>query len=417
MRRLARPTLLAAAAAALVGATACLGAPTGRPPGAGDAATDADATDAMTDAPVNAWPPTGMEVIAIAAGDVDVDGEDDLIVADGQTARIYLLRGGVDLVPTRATVDTFSASAPLAGLRAPASIAVARAGAVRHIVVLDSPTTGARLTVLDPSLQATGTSMLSPNPPTAGDTVRVFQSTFGMMMDAVMVSVPDQAGFIEGSRLDDPAPQILMVAETGVTFTDLLVVGGYVPGGPPMNPRIVALEPMRLHRAEVMMGNFTWTTVRDGSAWTSQTFHDVTGDGFVDVVGFAPEGGNPADICVADFHSVTVPSPTYCFDTLFNMNGGELLVGPIATGTSDDVALLDHIPAKDALLFLIRNLQVSGGALLADGGPPYMVPVTFPARHVIMQLDTGNPEVVVVGTDGEVACARASGNTFAACAP
>jgi hypothetical protein len=306
---------------------------------------------------------------------------------------------------------------PLTGLRRPASIAVARVGAVRHIVVLDSPTNGARVTVLDASLAVTGTSMLSPNAPAPDDTVRVFQSTFGMGMNAVMVSVPNQAAFIEGDRLDDAAPPLLMVQQTGVSFTDLLLVGGYVPGGPPLFPRIVALEPTHTYRADVNMGAYTWTLVRDGTAWTSQAFHDVTGDGFVDVVGFAPEGGNPADICVADFHNATVPSPTYCYDTVFNMNGGELLVGPIASATSDDVALLDHVPAKDAALFLVRNLQVSGSVLLADGGPPYFVSVPYPARHVIMQLDTGTPEVVVVGTDGEIACARASGNTFAACAP
>jgi hypothetical protein len=381
---------------------ACLSAPTGRDPG------DVDASGGV-------WPPANADIAAIAAGDVDGDGKDDLVVADAGNDRIHLLRGGGDLDPTRPTVTTSTLSASMPGLVAPVAIHVARVGAARFIVVADSVVPGPRIAVFDMSLRPTSATPLSvPQPPT-GSLLTINASTFGVDMNATFFTVPTAAAFIEGSRLGDPAPQIMMVPPTGPSLDELVGVSGYVAPGPPPAPRIILLEPERTHVAEaVSQGNFAWTTPRDaGEPWLGQIFADITGDQRPDVLGFEPNGGAGARLCLLDVHNA--PTAPLCYQTPFGMNDARLAVGSLTGVNQKDVALLDVPPGGSPSLFLVSRLRVMTGQLLADGASdPMSISLGFPL-HAILQLDGGPAEVVVMGRNGAVACARAMAGEFRPC--
>lgn len=384
------------ALAATLALGACLSAPTGIDP-------------ADLDAAGTTWPPPGADIIALGSGDVDGDGKGDVVVADAGNARIHLLRGGGDLDPTRATVTTSAANAPLAGLRPPAAITVATVAGARLIVVLDNPTQGPRLSVFDMTLQATGTAMLSVAAPSTTATVTVTQSSFGMDMDSVFATVPDGVAFIEGSRLDDLSPQVMLVpAPAGTPFVAVLAATGYVPLGDPPIPKVAVSELALSQRADAMSGNFTWSTIRPTATttdWTAQVVAEVTGDQFPDIVGFAPEGSkNDALLCILDINAgAALP----CFQTPFTHDTATLAVGKVVDGEQTDVILVHTPPtAGQASVFIARNFRVMGGNAVADSAsPPFDINLTSP-RHAVLQLDDGPEEVVLMGTDGVVVCAR-----------
>jgi hypothetical protein len=397
-----RPTLAAALFAPLAAAAGCLSAPTGIDP-------------ADVDAAILTWPPPGADIAAIAVGDLDGNGKDDVVVADVNNHTISVLRGGADIDPTRATVDTASITTPLTGLRGPVAVTVTQFESARFVLVLDSPTTGPRLTIFDMALHQTGTTTLPGPLPLPDDTVTINRSGFGIDGASVFMTRPAGIAFIEGGQLTAAAPNVMMVV--GTTFTSLLAAGGYLSPGAPAQPRVFAVERDRIRRADANSGTFVWSDVRAaGNDWIAPLVFDLTGDGFDDVVAFAPEGTtNMAKICGADIQGATVLT---CYDTQFGMDTATLAVGPIAGPSQTDLAILDQPPAgTQQSLFLLRRLRATSGAVLADGmGPPFHLTLTE-GHHVVAQLDGGGPEVVVVGRDGRVVCARPTTDTFVACTP
>lgn len=401
----------ASLACSLLAAAGCLSAPTGRDPAAIDAA-DTDATG-------TAWPPPAASIAAIAAGDLGNDGKDDLVAADAGNARVFLLRGGVDIDPTRAAVTTASISTPVVGLRAPAALTVAVHNGQKFVVLVDSPTGNARVTIFNASLAIVSqTSLAAPSPPMTA-TVTVAQTSFGVNMNAVFVSLPDAVFFVEGPALSTASPVIMTLPETGATaFTSVLAVGGYVAGAAPGTPRVFVSEPTLVQRADTpSMGVFTWSTNRSGaSPWTAQTVADITGDTYPDVVGFAPESTNPADLCVQDVQNQLTPT---CYDTQFGMDTASLVVGPVVAAGRNDVILAHVNPqaTSNTAVFVISNLRVSGGAAAADGfSSPAMVPV-MDGMLALAQLDAAGKEILLVGRNAAIACLRSSGAAPIACSP
>ncbi|HUQ04306.1 MAG TPA: hypothetical protein VM261_17525 [Kofleriaceae bacterium] len=397
-----------ASSCVLAGAAGCLSAPTGRDPAAIDAAVDGAGA---------AWPPPSANIVAITAGDLDGDGKDDLIAADAANARVFLLRGGVDLDPTRTAVTSTSDSAPLAGLRAPAAAIIARNGGARFVVVLDNPASGPRLTVLDAQLVITSQTSAGQTPAPSGAVVSLTQTTFGMNMNAIFGSIPDAVFFMEGTVLGMATPAVMQLPENGATpLASVIAVAGFVASGTPASPTVVVSELDHAQKAIASgPGVFNWSTVRaTGPTWTAQTPADITGDTYADIVAFAPEGGNTADLCVLDAQAGT----TACLDTPFGMDTAAIAVGPVVAPNQSDVVLAHVNPGNPSLtaVFVVPRLRVQG-TLLADG---MSAPTMLPAMNGLLalaQLDGAGKEILVVGQDGAIVCARSNGGAPVACAP
>jgi hypothetical protein len=394
----------------------CLSAPTGRDPATIDAAGD---DGGGTDANVTTWPPPSPSIVAITAGDLGGDGKDDIIAADAGSARVFLLRGGVDIDPARNTVTTASISTPVVGLRPPAALTVAVHNGQKFVVLLDNPTDGARLTIFNAQLAIVSQTEVSASAAPGTATVTLAQTGFGMSMNAVFGSLPDAVFFVEGAQLSNAAPMVLNVPETGATaFASVLAVGGYIVAGTPGTPRVFVSEPTLVQRADTTgPGTFTWSTNRAaGSPWTAQTVADVTGDTFPDVIGFAPESTNPADICVQDVHNQMSPT---CYDTQFGMDTASLVAGPVVAAGQTDVILAHVNPQNTAqtAVFVVARLRVAGSVTQADGfSPPTMFPV-MDGMLALAQLDGAGKEIIVVGRNAAIVCARSNGAAPVACAP
>lgn len=406
MRALLSPSLLVAAG--------CLSAPTGRDPALVDAPTG---PDAMIDASANAWPPTAADIVAIGAGDLDGDGLDDVFALDAGTARVYLLRGGTDLDPTRPAVTSASDSAPLADLRAPAAVIVARDGSTPYVVVFDNPAAGPRFTVYDSALDMVSQTNAGSTPAAVGQAVSLIQTTFGMSDAAIFASIPDEVFFFEDDQLDEASPNVLALPQTGATpLASVTAIAGYRVPGAPSEPTVVVSELTSGQKAiSTGPGNFTWSTVRaTGAEWTAQAVADVTGDTYSDIVGFAPNGGSSADICVLDAQSGTSP----CAATPFGMDTATIAVGPVVAAGQRDVVLIHEMPPGTMTsVFVVPRLRLSGTLMVDTIAQPTNVAVTD-AMLALAQLDAAGKEIIVMGRDGTVVCARSTGSAPpVACAP
>ncbi len=397
-------TLLATTLATF-GLAGCLGAPTGRDPGA---------VDAPIDGASNPWPPPGADIAAIASGDLDGDGKDDLVALDVADDRIHWLRGGEDINPTRSTVDTSTAAADLPGLDRPAAVSVVHIGAARHVVVLDTPPSGPRVTVFDMQLRQSGTAMIEGvDMPMPDDVVTVSPSTFGQEMNATLLTLPDAVFFVEGSNLDNNPPGILMLPPmAGTMFENVRGASGHV-GSPPA-PAVVVAELQRAQRAvPTGPGQFDWTTIRADTDvdWPVQIFAHVDDDPYIDVIAFDPNGAGGASFCVLD---VEAGAQIGCYASVFGMNTARMVTGSVAGPDQLDVVLTDARPPgnPETNVFVLGNLRINGGDVLADvASTPYeaALPDAMPA---VLQLDSGPAEMVVMGSNGGVECLRpGSGNS------
>ncbi|MCE9574901.1 MAG: hypothetical protein K8W52_17255 [Deltaproteobacteria bacterium] len=382
-------------ALAALGLAGCLSAPTGQAP--------VDAASGL------AWPPPGANIVAHVSADLDGDGLDDVLALDATSGRIYVLRGGAghDVDPSRATVTTVTRSAALAGLAGPAAVAVIAYQSVRRVVILDTPTAGARLTVLGADLAPISTTMLAVARPAANATVSLTPSAFGMSGAALFGTVPDGAFFIEASEAAKGTPMIPGVPSTGGTaFNDVMAAGGYITRTGTPTPRIFVSERTLAQRSDAQGGNFAFTSLRPaGPGWSPQVVDDITGDQLPDVIGFDGNGNGNALLCAIDVESATLPT---CFQTPFGMDAATMVVGPaLATGQRDVVLVSKSPTSGDVSVFVVPDLHVSGAALAADNpGPPGSFPVDSPTMS-LAQLDTGPLEVLLVGKDGAIVCVHA----------
>lgn len=376
---------------------ACLTAPTGIPEG-------------------GAWPPPATEVLAAAAGPVDGDAIDDLLVVDAASRTLYLLAGGVDVDPTRAEVTTYSRHATLADLQAPASVLPVTTDAGRFVVVLDNASGGPWLTVLDAALvQVSRTKIPGGRPVPAAGVVTLARAAFGPPTSgSVFGSVPDQAFFVEDADLAVASP-VIKAVPGAAALTNVRAVGGYRRDP---TPRVFVSELDRLQRADAGMGSFSWTVVRPaGSPWTAQAVTDLDGNANPEVVGYQKDAGVAANLCVFDVDLAT----SACAATQIMGGMTTLAVGGIVAAGQHDVAVLDPLgPQGDPALFLVTGLTWDGtDAAIGGGTMPARLTLTEP-RLTLAQLDGGGVEMLVVGADGAVACLRPGANPAAApvaCAP
>ena len=382
----------------------CLSAPTGQP------------ADAAVDATPRVWPPAGAAVVAIAAGAVDGDAVDDLVVVDAGTDQIYLLTGGVDVKATADGATTYTRSAALSGLEGPAAAVVVNSGAAR-VVVLDSPAGGARLTILDGALAPIGTSMIpgAPRPPT-GSTVGLALGPFGMnMTSSVFIALPTSMWFLENAQLTVATPQVAMpqMPPAG-PLTSVLAAGGYRAPSTPPQPRAFVSELARTQRADASAGAWTWTDIRVGGAsWLGQIVSYVGATQVPYVIGYEAASPN-GKLCVLDVEAAT----SGCATVGMTLPSPILAAGPIVSAGQLDVVLLD--PGAPQGLFVAADLTVNGTTVTTDPqSAPRDLGLAGP-RVALAQLDgAGGKEIVVVGASGGLTCSRYAGGLTAPapCAP
>lgn len=395
--------LLHLAVPAAFALAACLSAPTGKPAGADDGGVDA--------API-AWPPTNAAIDAVAAGAVDGDTLDDLVVVDSGSGQVYLLKGGTD-VARGAPVRTASKRAAITGLRPPAAALIVP-GTPPRILVLDSPADLTRVTFFDADLVWTGESTMSNATLDPTDLVSLSLTGFGMSGATVFILTPTRWGFLESTELGGASPMILMPnTNTGLTeVTDLRAAGGYVEQ--PM-PHVFLVEPTIIQRADVSGPSFAWTTIRDGDTWTGNAVADLTADGKADVVGYMPVAGTPSSskLCVTDVDAAS----TACVDTPFQAPTAAVRIGDVTGMRRQDVVLLDPMAPGGANVVVATDLHFNGPTL-ATGilTQPTSLTGMLP-RLELAQLDTGGKEIVVVGRGGAVSCLTWNAGSLAVCPP
>jgi hypothetical protein len=213
------------------------------------------------------------------------------------------------------------------------------------------------------------------------------------------------------------APTVMTLPEGGMAFANVLAVGGFVVPGTPATPRVFVSEPTLAQRADSpSMGTFNWSTNRPaGALWQAQAVGDVMGtsDTFPDVVGFAPEGTMNADICVLDVQAASAPT---CYDTMFGMDMVSMALGPVVAPGQTDVVLIHVNPGmpNNTAVFVVPRLRVAG-SVMADGfSAPAMFPITEPLL-ALAQLDGAGKEIILMGRNGAVQCARSNGGAPVAC--
>ncbi|HVV88599.1 MAG TPA: hypothetical protein VHE35_36395 [Kofleriaceae bacterium] len=440
MRQHAFISTAAVSAVSALGLAGCLSAPSGRAADASlvDAAVDAPAVDAPIDAPPMDWPPAGTSVLAVAAGPVDGDNVDDLVVLDGTSHAIYLLQGGTDVDPTRRVVDAtasvadhYSRMVTQPNLGAPAAVLTVMSGDVR-LVVLDTPTDGSaeRVTMYDGNLVKTGETTIPAPPPMPTDRVGLQKSTFGMGMSSVFIETPQQVGFLENADLATTSPQVKIVGpgtepHALVPPTHVLAAGGYPPAMPQTDqPQVFISEAQISQRADANMGVFTWTTIRGPDAptvWRDQVVADVSGDTRPEIVAYEEVAGDKPNICALDVDSTNHDTGCLSLSTAVGpLSSTAMSIGPVVAQGQQDVVVYDLVgPGSVTGVFVMKNVQLSGSTLTSDGvSQPRQLMLTRPMSFALGQLDSEGLEILGVGKDGKVRCLKYNGTgTPLDCAP
>lgn len=402
MRQLAVISIILAA-----GALAACGGTTATP-------TDDGGTDGPTETGGGPWPPPGtLDIVGIGSGRVDGDPFDDLIVIDGSGGgNVYLLRGAVDVRADRASPAlTFTARAPLPGLRGPAAAAVLTdLNDVPRIVVLDNPASGVRLTVFGPDLMQSGQTVPDPGAPAAASTdlVSLHASTFGPNGGAIIGTAPNAVVFLEKSDLADLVPVMRLPGAGGgrTQFTAVRAADGYSSA----MQRFVVSQAVSAQRATIDGANWSWTTLRDEGAppimtWHAQATSTITADVYPDVVGYDRKDGTSADLCVIDVEAGLKGCQN---QPIVGLNP-VLAVGNVsALGTHDAVLMAPAGPS--VTLVIVPDLQMTGGAVTT--APP-TTPRQFSVTRGLMTIakldNSGLAKILLVGRDGAILCAKGSG--------
>lgn len=390
----------------------CLGAPTGLP---ADASVDAPTDARVVDATPMTWPPPAPQVLAIAAGPVDGDAIDDLVVVDAASDKVYLLKGGVDVAATTSAVTSYSESFTIADLEGPAAALVVNFGEAR-VVVLDNPQPGPRITILKADLSLSGTSPIAmAQRPPADSVVSLNVSPFGMNnASSVFISLPTSMHFIEGAQVSASPPMIVPPGTLPAgTPTTIRAVGAYRSPGPPPAPRAFISELGAAQRANANGAAWTWSSLRTGNDWPAQTVTDLGGDQLLEVVGY--ENGAPdGKLCVLAVETMA----TGCAGAGVNLPNVQIVVGGVVTAAQRDVVILDGNNPQG--VFVAADLRMNGSTVMVEARSlPRDMMVPSP-RMALAQLDgAGGQEILVVGANGVVKCSRYSGGLGApiACAP
>lgn len=388
-------------------AAGCLGAPTGIPR---DAAGDDDAAgpidaERIDAEPMKVWPPAGdVAFAAIAIADVAGDAAEDVIAVNvgDDAGGVYLLVAGTDLDPDISGLATTYTDRYDADLTAPVAAIVVD----DKLVILDNPSTGARMTVLDENLDLVVTFATGGPAAPAGARQVLSPTTIGPNGGSLVFVNGDDVRLIDFLALEDDTPSIVMVPPPTGGWAGVHVVDVYESTG------LVYLAGLgtAAWTCPVPMGGpmDAWTQERTGPAWSAQITGQVPDDGVddlkVDLIGVDPDGANPAKICVLDVIADT--TGTTCLTTAIPENAGHVLVHDnFAPGPELDLAVVTP-GTTESKIEVFPLLRVTGTAVAADTSP---APASFPganARVATGDLDTvaGPRHLVLLAESGALTC-------------
>ncbi len=361
------------------------------------------------------WPPPFGEadVAALAAGDVDGDGSDDLVVvlagAERDGAAVYLMLGGKDLDTTRRELaETFTQVAFIGGIDRPVAVTVVEADsddAARDVVVFHDKGAESRLTVLHGrDLALVGTMEIDDTRTPAW----LRGVPFGPGSHALFVASGPELHQTSYDELEETRPAMTRQPPPSGGWGGPQTVDGFVDGS---SHYAIVAGTTQLWRTQVAGGPLTWTAVRTGNAWLSQVTADLDGDGVREVLGIDPTP--PASLCAFD------PLGLRSYACLPIDPGTQAVLELIADDLSGDERLeaLVVVRGADSALLVHPGLRVDGAGALVSDAPLGPLPTLGEARAVVGNFSPGDParQIIVTSPTGELECWRYDGVALAAC--
>lgn len=348
------------------------------------------------------WPPplADVKVAAIAAGDVDEDGVDDLaVVLDGSAQNVFLLRGGADLDEQGAR-GTFSKVARLGEARSPCAAMIVDLDpdtAGKELVIVHATADEPRFDVLQGPTLSSVKSFTVDVPTEEGPPPWMRFIPFGPGGNFLFLGL-GRALFhftLRDLRADSPALTLLPPPMGAPSWGDTRLVASFGAGA---SERSIIASLDRTWRVQHTpeTGPRAAEAVRSGEQWTAQVAVDVDRDGAEDVVGVTTDGRVCA-INVRDaktYGCVAVPRAPQ---------------GPVELVASGPELFVVGVDAGDAAL--VAGLRVSGDALQADVGSSVPPKLNGPVRAVGVR----DGRALLIGSDGEVACLHAGPFGLEAC--
>jgi hypothetical protein len=374
------------------------------------------------------WPPpVTVDVAGIAAGDLDADGLDDLVVVIAGTPAtgggVYFLKGGTDLDPLRGgpaggLISGFSEYAPIGEVLRPLGleiIDVDPATPGREVIILNDSSEGSRLSILSGATLLEVKSYIVPAPRQPSNSpppwLRVIP--FGTAGRSLFVgSGPNVRQLPIGELFSFDAPAIIPLA---------------APAGEPnfRTPQFIANIGGSANKVMVAGDTQAWTTDMTGatvgwkpvrtssSPWFGQVPMDLNADGVEEIVGIARTA--VLNLCATN---VATPQEASCLATSSPLQSdkqkliGDHLIGDPSTG-------IEAVVVQGSNVTVYPSLRIDSAANAVVSDPPtspFIAP--FPDPQVVTAdfVKNGPRQILLMGTAGELECLRVSAtNTLAKC--
>ncbi len=414
--------------------TGCLAAPSGRPAGdddgddasVDDASGDDASVDAIPDAAIDPdatdvrWPPPGLRVAGVAAGDLDGDGIDDLAIVSlpsGGAGGVYLIDGATDLDYAAANLITrYTAYLPLASAAAPIAVMIADVRPVAGADVVVAYNSAGAMTFAAVAGDGTLLGTVAGNipAPATSATVWLDEIDFGGGQLHTVLSASELLTHVSTVMLDDGSPMVAPIPPPmpATSWSGPQAIGSYPSGG----RRVAVATGTAVAHSEVPTtppptGMFVWTDARTGPMWNAQRAVDLTGDDVPEFAGLTT--AMPPQLCI---DSVVDGNGPACMNTTL-VAGSLIAFEQFTAGTVLDLLAVSASPTS-VTLSLQPDLQLDLDLSTVSAQPALTSSVTLTdARVVLAHLGHGTrAAVIAIGSDGVAACRVESPGALGACA-
>lgn len=372
-----------------------------------DAPIDGLLVDAPTDAQL--WPPTdfGFGLGAAAAGDVDGDGREDLLlVLYGGHMGLHVFRGGnVDLDDHGAVIG-LPDHAPLLTIEPPLAVTM-----YDGLPVLARGAITGQLAVFDRDLSLYSTSLLPLPILTSNDRVVLRSVPTGPEGSLAIAALTDLYR-VERATLRLNPPTLVTIAGPPEPFVEIQDLASDAGG------TLVVVEPDGISLGTpTAAGEHTWVQRSfPGLPWNAVLAADVTGDGRPDAVGYRKPSGS-AELCVHDGADEPVVQPSCRVMPGQNAERALLLLAELDASPGLDLIVSTMIlPGVGmGLLEVYPDLRVVGAGLVSGTRHTLILP-TPPGVIVAMDVDgDGDKELMMVVGDGHLRCVAVGAAGFEDC--